>query len=332
MKDGDNTMKAIVHTQYGPADELQLKEMRNPQPKDNEVLVKVHATTVTTTDCNIRNFTFVPRFMRFPVRMQYGYRNPKNNILGLDMSGEIEAVGRDIKQFQTGDEVFGTLEPAMGAHAEYICMPQDGVLVKKPSEISHRQAAPTATAGITALYFLRDLGNIQPGHNVLINGASGAVGSYAVQLAKFFGAQVTGICSTANLKLVRSLGADSVIDYINEDFTQNGKTYDIIFDVAGKSLFSRCRRSLRQGGVFLAPLPTLPVLLHMILTSLFSRKKVKMGGALANIEDLIFLKDRLKEGDIAPVIGSTYPLEQTAEGFKNAESGHKKGNTIIKVV
>ncbi len=217
-------MKAIWHTRYGPPDELQLKEVEKPVPKDDEVLVKIRAATVTSSDCNIRNFTFVPRVFVLPTRMQLGYNKPKTNILGLDLAGEIEAAGKDVKGFKVGDEVFGISEPAFGAHAEYICLPEDGVLTKKPAGMSWEEAAALPLAGNTALYFIRDLGKVQAGQKVLINGASGAIGSFAVQLAKYYGAEVTGVCSTTNVELVKSLGADKVIDYTKEDFTESGQS------------------------------------------------------------------------------------------------------------
>jgi len=234
-------VKAIVHTKYGPPDELQLKEVEKPVPKDDEVLIKIHATTVTTSDCNIRNFTFVPKLFLLPSRMQFGFMKPKINILGLDLAGEIEAVGKDVRRFKKGDQVFGTPEPALGAHAEYICIPEDGVLTIKPANTTWEEAAAIPLAGNTALYFIRDLGNIQAGQKVLINGASGGIGTFAVQLAKYYGAEVTGVCSTTNVELVKSLGADKVIDYTKQDFTKTGQAYDVILDVVGKSSFSRCK-------------------------------------------------------------------------------------------
>ena len=216
-------MKAIVHTKYGPPDELQLKEVQKPVPKDNQVLIRIHATTVTTTDCNIRNQTFVPKFLLLPIRMNYGFLKPKTNILGTDLAGEVEAVGKDVKRFEIGDQVFGTPEPAFGAHAQHICIPEDGVLAPMPANMTWEEAASIPLAGNTALHFIRDLANVQPGQAVLINGASGAIGTFAVQLAKYYGAKVTGVCSTTNVELVRSLGADKVIDYTREDFTKSSR-------------------------------------------------------------------------------------------------------------
>jgi NADPH:quinone reductase-like Zn-dependent oxidoreductase len=239
-------MKAIVHTAYGPPDELQLQDVDIPVPRENEVRIKIHATTVTTTDCNFRNQTFLPKLLRLPMRMQFGLLQPKINILGVELSGEIEAVGKDVTRFRVGDPVYGTPEPAVGTHAQYICMPEDGVLTIKPANMTFEEAASITLAGHTALYFIRDQGNIQADQKVLIIGASGAVGTFGVQLAKNYGAEVTGVCSTTNLEMVKSLGAGQVIDYTKEDFTKNGQTYDVIFDAVNKNSFMRCKSSLKE--------------------------------------------------------------------------------------
>jgi NADPH:quinone reductase-like Zn-dependent oxidoreductase len=239
-------VKAILHTAYGPPDELQLKEVEKPSPKEDEVLIKIHATTVTTSDCNIRNLTFVPKIFLLPMRMEFGLLKPKNNILGFDLAGDVEAVGKHVTRFKRGDQIFGTTEPAYGAHAEYICLPEDGVLTIKPANMTYEEAATVPVIANTALHFIRDLGNVQAGQKVLINGASGGIGTFAVQLAKYYGAVVTGVCSTTNLAMVKSLGADQVIDYTKEDFTKTGQTYDVIFDAVSKSSFSRCKSSLEK--------------------------------------------------------------------------------------
>jgi NADPH:quinone reductase-like Zn-dependent oxidoreductase len=322
-------MKAILHTKYGPPDELQLKEVEKPVPKANEVLIKIHATTVTTSDCNIRNLTFVPKLFFLPMRMQFGFTKPKNNILGLDLAGNVEAVGADVTRFKNGDQIFGTTEPAFGAHAEYICLPEDGVLTNKPANMTYEEAATIPVIGNTALYFIRDLGNIEAGGKVLINGASGGIGTFAVQLAKYYGADVTGVCSTANVEMVKSLGADQVIDYTKEDFTQTGQTYDVVFDTVAKSSFSRCKSSLKKNGIYLVTIPKLAVLLQILWTSIIGSKKVKMGGAPAKIENLLFLKELIEAGNLKTVIDKRYPLDQTAEAFRYVEKGHKKGNVVI---
>ena len=324
-------MKAIIHTAYGPPDELQLKEVNKPVPQDNEVLIKIHATTVTTSDCNMRNFTFVPKLFLLPMRLQFGFIKPKNNRLGFDLAGEVEAVGKDVTLFRKGDQVFGTTEPASGAHAEYICLPEDGVLTNKPANMSYEEAATVPVIGNTALHFIRDMGNVQAGQKVLINGASGGIGTFAVQLVKYYGAEVTGVCSTTNLEMVKSLGADQVIDYTKADFTQSGETYDVIFDAVGKSSFSRCKSSLKGSGIYLDTIPRLTTLLQMIWTSKIGDKKVKMEGAPAIVENLILLKELAEAGKLKTVIDRSYPLDQLAEAFRYVEQGHKKGNVVITI-
>jgi NADPH:quinone reductase-like Zn-dependent oxidoreductase len=324
-------VKAIVHTEYGPPDELQLKEVEKPIPKEDEVLIKIHATTVTTSDCNIRNLTFVPKALWLTIRMQFGFIKPKNNILGFDLAGDVEAIGKDVTRFKIGDQVFGTTEPAYGAHAEYICLPEDGVLTTRPANMTYEEAATIPVIANTALHFIRDMGNVQAGQKVLINGASGGIGTFAVQLAKYYGAEVTGVCSTTNLELVKSLGADHVIDYTREDFTRTGQTYDVIFDAVGKSSFSRCKSSLNKEGIYLVTLPKPAVLFQMVWTSMIGSKKVKMEGAPAKVENLIFLKELIEAGKLKTVIDRRYPLEQTAEAFRYVEKGHKKGNVVITV-
>jgi NADPH:quinone reductase-like Zn-dependent oxidoreductase len=324
-------MKAIVHTKYGPPDELELKEVEKPAPNEDQVLIKIHATTVTTSDCNIRNLTFVPKLFLLPMRMQFGFTKPKNHILGFDLAGEIEAAGKDVTRFKKGDQVFGTTEPAYGAHAEYVCLPEDGVLTNKPANMTYEEAATIPVIANTALHFIRDLGNVQAGHKVLINGASGGIGTFAVQLAKYYGAEVSGVCSTTNLELVKSLGADKVIDYTREDFTKSGQTYDVIFDAVGKSSFSRCKSSLKKNGSYLVTLPKLAVLLQVLWTSIVGSKKVKMEGAPAKVENLLFLKELIEAGQLKTVIDRRYPLEQIAEAFRYVEKGHKKGNVAITV-
>jgi NADPH:quinone reductase-like Zn-dependent oxidoreductase len=325
-------MKAIVHTGYGPPDELQLKEVEKPVPKEDQVLIKIHATTVTTSDCNIRNLTFVPKLFLLPMRMQFGFNKPKVNILGVDLAGEITAVGQDVERFKVGDQVFGTPDPAYGAHAEYVCIPEDGVLTTKPANTTWEQAAAIPLAGNTALFFIRDLGNVQAGQKVLIHGASGGIGTYAVQLAKYYGAKVTGVCSTTNLELVKSLGADQVIDYTEQDFTESDETYDVIFDVVGKTSYSRCRNSLKAQGVYLATLPTAVIILQTVWTAMVGSKKVKFGDALPKVENLAFLRELTEAGKLKAVIDRRYPLKQTAEAHRYAEKGHKKGNVVITVV
>ena len=328
-------MKAIVYTEYGPPEVLQLKEVEKPSPKGDEVLIRIHATAATTGDVNARGFTFVPPGFGPLPRLMFGLRKPKKTILGSEVAGEIEAIGIDIKQFKKGDQVFGIDGVHLGAYAEYVCRPEEGALAIKPANMTYEEAAAVPFGATTALYFLRDKGNIQNGQKVLINGASGSVGSAAVQLARYFGAEVTGVCSTTNIELVRSLGADKVIDYTKEDFTQSAETYDIIFDtVVGKTSFSRCKSSLKQGGIYLAVAGGLKELIQMLWTTVIGNKKVIFGGGEASErkEYLIFLKDLIEAGKIKAVIDRRYPLEQTAEAHRYVDKGHKKGNVVITVV
>jgi NADPH:quinone reductase-like Zn-dependent oxidoreductase len=325
-------MKAIVCTEYGPPDVLQLKEVEKPNPKDNEVLIRVYATSVTTGDVNTRGFVFVPPGLGLLARLMLGFRKPKKTILGYELAGEIETAGKDAKLFKEGDQVFGIDGNGVGAYAEYKCMPEEGALAIKPANITYEEAAAVPNGALTALYFLKDRGNIQSGQKVLIIGASGSVGTAAVQLAKTFGAEVTGVCSTTNLELVKSLGADKVIDYTQEDFTQNGETYNIIFDtVLGKTTFSDCRNSLKQKGFYLAVAGGLQELIQMLWTSVIGSKKVIFGGGLAceRKENLIFLKELVEAGKLKSVIDRRYPLEQIVEAHRYVDKGHKKGNVVI---
>ena len=324
-------MKAVAHTAYGPPEELQVKEVEKPVPKDDEVLVKIHATTVTTSDCNLRNLTFTPKLFVLPMRMQFGISKPKNTKLGLELAGEIEAVGKDVTRFKTGDQVFGTTEPAFGAYAEYICLPEDAVLTGKPANMTFEEAATLPVIGNTALHFIRDMGNIQTGQKVLINGASGGIGTFGVQLAKHYGAEVTGVCGTTNVEMVKSLGADQVIDYTKDDFTQSGETYDVIFDAVGKSSFSRCKGSLKENGLYLDTHPKLSTILQMMWTSIMGSKKAKLGNAVPSIANLNFLIALAEAGKLTTVIDRRYPLDQIVDAFKYVEKGHKKGNVVITV-
>jgi len=317
-------MKAIVYERYGPPEVLQLRKVEKPTPKDNEVLIRIYATPVTSGDVRLRKAD------PFLVRLYFGLTKPKTTILGVDLAGEVEEVGKDVKTYKIGDQVFGSaFDFGLGAYAEYKCLPEESVLAVKPANISYEEAAAVFFGAHTALHFLKK-GNIEKGQKILIYGASGAIGTYAVQLARYFGAEVTGVCSTANLESVKSLGADRVIDYTQEDFTKSGETYDIIFDTVGKSPFRGSVRSLKKNGYYLRAVHMSPSpMIKGIWTSMTSSKKVIGGVAGESKEDLIFLKELIEAGKLKPVIDRCYPMEEIAEAHRYVEQGHKKGNVVI---
>lgn len=320
-------MKAIVCTKYGPPEVLQLQEVAKPIPKDNEVLIKVNATTVTSGDVRIRSSTYAPWFW-LPGRILFGLTRPRQPIPGNELSGEIEAVGKDVTRFKPGDKVFGIFWWVSfgGTYAEYRCLPVNSVAIK-PTNMTYEEAAAVPIGGLTALVLLRK-GKIQRGQKVLILGASGSVGTFAVQLAKYFGAEVTGVCSTRNIELVKSLGADTVVDYTQEDFTKSDQTYDIIFDAVMKSSFSHCKDALTQNGFFLTV--DFP-LLQAFWTSLVGSKKVMFGTA-NRIEDLVFLRELIEAGKLKAVIDRFYTLEEAVEAHRYVDTGRKKGNVVLRVL
>jgi len=323
-------MKAIVIAKYGPPEVLELRQVDKPFPKDNEVLIRIHATAVVATDPMFRKGD--PLIGRFFT----GLTKPKRAIPGDVAAGDIEAVGKDVTLYKTGDQVYAACAMTQGGQAEYICLPEDGPLAIKPINMSYEEAAGVPDGGLGALNFLRDAARIQNGQTILVNGASGSVGTYAVQLAIYFGAQVTGVCSTANVELVKSLGAHKVIDYTKDDFTQNGQSYDTIFDAVGKSSYSRCKNSLTQKGVYVTTVPMLDFMLGVLLTSKSKGKKaafVAPGLRSSNekAKDLNFLKELIEAGKIRSVTDRHYPLEQIVEAHRYVEKGHKKGNVVITV-
>ena len=317
-------MRAIVYTEYGSFDVLKLKEIPTPTPKEHEVLIKIHATTVTTASlASVSGKPFIARIFS-------GLAKPKATILGVELAGEIAAVGKDVTRFKVGDQVFA--EPETGAFAEYICIPEDGLLAIKPATASYEEAAAACDGFLTAMPFLRDGGGIKSGQRVLINGASASIGTMAVQIAKHYEAEVTGVCSTANVELVKSLGADHVIDYTSEDFTQRRDAYDIVFDVVAKSSFSHCKRALADNGIYLCTFPTPSALLPRP-----GNKKAKfiatgLRPPADRLKDLQALKELMEAGVIRTVIDRRYPLEEIAEAHRYVAKGHKKGNVVITII
>jgi NADPH:quinone reductase-like Zn-dependent oxidoreductase len=302
-------MRAIVCTRYGPPEVLQLRDLPKPQPKGSEVLIRIAATTVTASDCIVRAFN-LPLRLKLPMGAVLGFRAPRNPILGLVLAGEVESAGKDVTQFKPGNQVYAFTAFRFGAYAEYKCLPEKAILARKPSNLTHEQAAAIPYGGLLALYFLRQA-NIDSSRHVLVYGASGAIGTTAVQLAKHFGAEVTGVCSAANVDLVKSLGADTVIDYTKQDFTQNGARYDLIFNAVGKrKAVLRTEGSLTAGGRHITVDDSSPKL---------------------RVEDLAFLTDLVESGGLRPVIDRIYPLEQIVDAHRYVDQGHKKGNVVIAV-
>jgi NADPH:quinone reductase-like Zn-dependent oxidoreductase len=320
-------MKAIIWTKYGSPNVLQLREIEKPTPKHNEVLIKVHVATVTMGDCEMRSLK-TPVMIRLPLRIYVGFSGPKRiTILGQELAGEIEAVDKEVTRFKEGDQIFAATLFRFGAYAEYTCLPEKYPVLKS-ANMTYEEAATIPTGGINGLHFLR-MANVRSGQSVLINGAGGSIGTYAIQIAKSFGAEVTAVDSTEKLAMLCSIGADHVIDYTQEDFTKSGETYDVIIDVIGKSSFSRSIRSLKSNGRYVLGNPSLSGMIRGLWTSRTSDKKVISKGAGYRTEDYAFLKELFEAGKIKPVIDRRYPLAQTAEAHRYVDEGYKKGNVVI---
>lgn len=323
-------MKAAVYTQYGAPSVLQIKEIAKPTPADNEVLIRIYATTVETVDAIFRSGKDVA------ARMFTGIRKPKISIPGGEFAGKVVAVGKDVTRYQVGDPVMGTAGTSFSTNAEYICLPETTAMTVKPDSLTYEEAAALHPGAMTALPNLRDAANIQPGQRVLINGASGSIGTKAVQLAKYFGAHVTGVCSTGNVELVKSLGADEVIDYTQQDFTEATEKYDVIFDTVGKSSFSRSKGALKEGGLYLSTSITMGLLWNTFWTGKFGSKQAKiifagLRSAAEKSADLAFFLELHEMGALKPVIDRSYPLEQIADAHQYVDGGHKKGHVVITV-
>ena len=322
-------MKAIVYREYGPPDVVRLDDVETPTPGDSDILIQIHAAVVTTPDVAFR------KGVPFMARTATGLMKPKKHILGSELAGRVHAVGSDVSRFKAGDRVVAASATDFGAHAEYISLPDDGAVAPLPDDLTYEDAVAITEGALTALPFLRDKAGIRGGQRVLINGASGSVGSSAVQLAKHFGAEVTAVTSGANAELVLSLGADHVIDYTQEDYTQNGQTYDIVFDAVGKNSFSRSKKVLAEGGVYLTTVPSVAIVIHS-LTSRFGSKKAVFSAtglrsASDKTRDLLLVEELIEDGTLVPVIDRRYPLEEADTAHAYVETGHKKGVVVLTV-
>ena len=323
-------MKAVLCTKYGSPDDLIIGEVEKPVPKEYEILIKIYAAVVSPTDgIMIKGSPFISRLFT-------GLHKPKNPKIGEMFSGEVEAVGNEVRRFKMGDQIFGSSGMDLGAYSEYICLPENAAIAMKPKNMNHDEVATFCDGAITALPFLRDYGKIRGGQSVLVYGASGSVGSFAVEIAKYYGAQVTGVCSAKNFEMVKSMGADKVIDYTKDDFTLSGETYDIVFDAVGKKSFSQCKQSLKPAGIFLSTIPGLSLLIRTLLFSKSAKKKgifaaTGLRSSEEKAKDLSFLTELIEAGKLKTVIDRRYRMEEIAEAIKYVEAGHKKGNVVINI-
>ncbi len=317
-------MKAIEVTKYGSPEFLQMKEVEKPSPKENEILIKIHATSVSSGDARMR------RADPFIIRLIFGFKRPRKPVLGVVVAGEIEAIGKTVTNYKVGDQVFGSSGMNFGAHAEYVAVSENAVLALKPGNMSYEEAAAIPFGATASMHFLR-IANIQKGQKVLIYGASGALGTMAVQLAKNYGADITAVCSTSNIELMKSLGADEVIDYTKEDFSKNGKKYDVVFDTIGKSSIRKALRSLNKNGYLLLASAGIGTMIGGAIKSIFISKKIVSGVIKETVEDMNFFKQEIEKGKLKAVIDRIYTLKQMAEAHAYVDKGHKKGNVVIAI-
>lgn len=323
-------MKAIVYTKYGAPDVLQVKEIEKPNPKDNEVLIQIHAAEATKADCELRSFNFPVKWFWLPLRIMMGITKPKRQVLGGYFAGEVESVGKDVSKFRRGDQVFGSAGLRMGAYGDFVCLPASYTIVPKPHNMSFEEAAAVPLGGLNALHFLRKA-KIQDGDKVLVNGAGGSIGTFGVQIAKAMGAEVTAVDSTIKEKMLRRIGADHFFDYTAEDFTKSGETYDVIFDMVARSSYSACVKSLNPKGRYLMGNPRVSDMLRSVLTSTFTDKSAIFSFAGEKEEELLALKEMIETGKIKPIVDNIYSIDQAAEAHRRVETEQRLGIVVISV-
>jgi len=323
-------MRAIVYSEYGPADVLHVKDVARPEPRDNEVLIKVQAVEATKSDCEMRSFDFQVSWFWLPLRFAFGFFKPKKNkqILGGYFAGTVESVGKDVTKYNPGDEIFGCTQLKLGAYGEYMCLPDDFTMVPKPENLSFEQAAAVPLGGLNAIHFMRKA-NIQHGDKVLVNGAGASIGTFGVQIAKAMGAEVTAVDSDIKEQMLRSIGADHFFDYAKQHFAESGIRYDVIFSMVAKSSFSDCIRSLNPGGRYVLANPKIQDMLRSVLTSVFSDKKVYFAFAKETEEELLALKQMIEQGEISPVVDKVYPMQQAADAHRRVETEQRLGTIVI---